>query len=391
MEKQFPKNVKQIGNVSDEPKIYVEDYVTTYLDQLQETVGEEPVASVLIGEWVTVKEQKAVYISGAIRLEGIELKGRELQLEDEAFEKIEEERKKYFPKETVVGWCLIFEGHPLGMIRETSRIHEKYFKKDHSVFIWKDILNEEEVYYAYKYGELMQMGGYYIYYDRNPEMQNYMIGTRRQIGVTPSEVVEDRAAKDFRVAVRDQMQVKKKKERKGTGRVASIALALLVLVMGVLMLNNFDKMKRLQSSLETVSKNVAGETSASVNRTEEKNTSGLKTAGGDQSVDTDQLKNNIGTKGSGDGQTLGATTEEPTEEESETTLEQNTGDNAKTDETKNESQGDSEEYYYVERGDTLDSISRKLYGDNSGIESICKMNGLSDGNLIYVGQKLLLP
>lgn len=108
-------------------------------------------------------------------------------------------------------------------------------------------------------------------------------------------------------------------------------------------------------------------------------------------MDTDQLKNNIGTKGSDDGQTLGATTEESTEEASETTLEQNTGDNAKTDETKNESQGDSEEYYYVERGDTLDSISRKLYGDNSGIESICKMNGLSDGNLIYVGQKLLLP
>ena len=31
MERQFPKNVRQIGNVSDEPKIYVEDYVDTYL------------------------------------------------------------------------------------------------------------------------------------------------------------------------------------------------------------------------------------------------------------------------------------------------------------------------------------------------------------------------
>ena len=26
MEREFPKNVKQIGNVCDEPKIYVEDY-----------------------------------------------------------------------------------------------------------------------------------------------------------------------------------------------------------------------------------------------------------------------------------------------------------------------------------------------------------------------------
>ena len=36
MERQFPKNVRQIGNVSDEPKIYVEDYVDTYLNQLRE-------------------------------------------------------------------------------------------------------------------------------------------------------------------------------------------------------------------------------------------------------------------------------------------------------------------------------------------------------------------
>ena len=34
MEQQFPKNVRQIGNVSDSPKIYVEDYVDTFLNQL---------------------------------------------------------------------------------------------------------------------------------------------------------------------------------------------------------------------------------------------------------------------------------------------------------------------------------------------------------------------
>ena len=34
MEQQFPKNVRQIGNVSDNPKIYVEDYVDTFLNYL---------------------------------------------------------------------------------------------------------------------------------------------------------------------------------------------------------------------------------------------------------------------------------------------------------------------------------------------------------------------
>lgn len=42
MEKQFPKNVRQIGNVSDSPKIYVEDYVDTFLNQLCDKMEEEP-------------------------------------------------------------------------------------------------------------------------------------------------------------------------------------------------------------------------------------------------------------------------------------------------------------------------------------------------------------
>ena len=47
--------------------------------------------------------------------------------------------------------------------------------------------------------------------------------------------------------------------------------------------------------------------------------------------------------------------------------------------------------YVVEEGDTLAMISKKIYGDLSHTDAICKMNGLADGNLIYVGQKLLLP
>ena len=42
MERQIPKNVRQIGNVSDTPKIYVEDYVDTFFTQLCEKAGETP-------------------------------------------------------------------------------------------------------------------------------------------------------------------------------------------------------------------------------------------------------------------------------------------------------------------------------------------------------------
>ena len=55
------------------------------------------------------------------------------------------------------------------------------------------------------------------------------------------------------------------------------------------------------------------------------------------------------------------------------------------------SQLTDKDYYVVQKGETLAGISKKLYGDTSHVKAICKMNGLSDGNLIYIGQKLLLP
>ena len=45
----------------------------------------------------------------------------------------------------------------------------------------------------------------------------------------------------------------------------------------------------------------------------------------------------------------------------------------------------------MEKGDTLATISKEKYGNTSQIDAICKMNGLEDGNLIFIGQKLLLP
>ena len=45
----------------------------------------------------------------------------------------------------------------------------------------------------------------------------------------------------------------------------------------------------------------------------------------------------------------------------------------------------------VEKSDELASISRKMYGELNHVDAICRRNGIKDGNLIYVGQKLLLP
>ena len=377
MERKFPKNVRQIGNVSDEPKIYVEDYVDTYLNQLKDKAKEEPVGIALAGEILVLEGQPVVYISGAFRLAEVEVRGKEISLKEETVKQMETDRKKYFPETEIVGWGLIEDGKPMGRSREVGRIHSKYFSKDQSVFIWKDSLDGEEVFYAFKYGELMQMGGHYVFYEKNPAMQNYMISTRKKIGVTPSEVVEDRAAKDFRSVVRERMDAKSDRQNSRLIYITSALLVVVVLVIGVSTMNNYDKMEAVQSSLESLS----------------------------QSVNSPESQTETVTEDEGDDEEEGAAAKAQVETGETESVQEASGDTASdssgegdTDDTgavmtadPSEIDLDEDDYYVVQKGDTLDTISMKVYGDAAHVDAICRMNGLSDGNLIYIGQKLLLP
>ena len=352
MERQFPKNVRQIGNVCDEPKIYVEDYVDTYLNQLRMKAMDMPVGAVFTGEIQRVEEQDVVYISGALQMKDLEIKGTDILVGQEVWEQAEKEREEYFPELKIVGWCLVVTGHAMGLSRSVNKIHGKVFGEENTIFVWKDAAEADELFYAYKYGELMQMGGHYIYYEKNPAMQNYMISTRKKIGVTPFEVVEDRAAKNFRSAVKEQMEQRESRQNSRFVYVMSVLLVVVVLAIGISTLNNFDKMEAVQDSIETLSQSVGGQEIKS-----------------ETTVETEE-------ESPGEQQGMAQERTESQEELSQAAAEAGL---------------DEEDFYIVEKGDTLDSISIKIYGDASHVEAICKMNGLTDGNLIFIGQKLLLP
>ena len=65
MERQLPKNVRQIGNVSDSPKIYVEDYVDTFFAQLCEKCekgGKRPIGAFLDRRYADRQPTRNMYI-----------------------------------------------------------------------------------------------------------------------------------------------------------------------------------------------------------------------------------------------------------------------------------------------------------------------------------------
>jgi len=49
------------------------------------------------------------------------------------------------------------------------------------------------------------------------------------------------------------------------------------------------------------------------------------------------------------------------------------------------------EKYRVQTGDTLLEICRARYGDEKMVKQVCEMNDLEDGDMIYVGEIILLP
>ena len=87
MERQLPKNVRQIGNVSDSSKIYVEDYVDTFFNQLCDKADQKMTGAFLVGETVLEEENDYIYIYGAIQMQELEVKGKDLVVSDHTWKR----------------------------------------------------------------------------------------------------------------------------------------------------------------------------------------------------------------------------------------------------------------------------------------------------------------
>ncbi len=408
MERQLPKNVRQIGNVSDSPKIYVEDYVDTFFAQLCEKcekAGKGPMGAFLVGDIQPGEDEEYVYIYGAIQMHDLKLSGSEYVIDENTWKRAYEDCKQYFEEGEMLGWFVAHPGVPLIPEASTVKLHKKSFPKKNTVFIMKDPVEKDETYYVHKMNDLMEIGGHYTYYEKNPCMQNYMISTRKKNGVFPTETVEDRAAKDFRDMVRKRGERQKSRRAGGLMYAVSACLVLVLIVMGVSMINSFDRMKSVQSTLDTLAGTTdtveTQETSGSVTAVTEEQT-GDGQAGAEQKAGSDDTKEDSdnpgadGTVAAGDngtGQDADAGAGDSAGPETSETPGSDAAAGGTADGqalTVTEGNG-SDGVYIVEEGDTLAIISRKMYGDVTHVDAICKMNGITDGNLIYVGQKLLLP
>ena len=376
MKRELPKNVRQIGNVSDSSKIYVEDYVDTFFNQLCDKAEQEMIGAFLVGETVQEDDQDYIYVYGAIRMKELGVKGKDFIVGEHVWKHACETCKEYFGNAEILGWFITGGEHSLEVNHNINKIHQKYFSREKSIFVTKNARDKEEKFYIYKYRDMMECSGHYVYYEKNVEMQNYMISTRKKVGFTPSEIIEDRVTKNFRSIIREKNEKTEQKNHSRLVYAMSTFLVLVIVVIGVTMLNNYDKMQNVQNSIDVLS----GEGSKEHE---------------DETVEA--LGENVTSKLEEDEETDQTDTTQPEETQPDTTQTETTKpqegqvDNTQNSENTETTIITAPKTYIVKKGDTLETISKEKYGDVTHVDAICELNGLEDGNFIYIGQKLLLP
>lgn len=92
----FPTNVRQMGTADDGLRIYMEDYVHTYLYQYARSSANGEKLAVLMGKHLVVDGKDTVFISGVVQAKFTEkLKGMET-ITGQSWKYISEEAGKIF-------------------------------------------------------------------------------------------------------------------------------------------------------------------------------------------------------------------------------------------------------------------------------------------------------
>ncbi len=400
----IPRNVRQMGEPEAARKIYVEDYVVTYLRQYAKEEMQNSRSAILLG---SAEEQEGVpylFIRSAIGLE-MDMESEDSTLfTDQLWMKIYEEIEKYFKGQEILGWFLSVPGFPLEVSYEISDIHRHYFAGWDKVLFMEDPMEGEEAFFAMKGDTLERQNGYFIFYERNEPMQKYMLEKRDGKSVDAQEEFTDRAARSFR------MHIQEKRDRSSQRRVmtflygVSTFLVMVVLVIGITMINNYEKMEQVEMALNSLTQSLEGqqesgrsdkldaaleqEAAAASEEGEQAlqaAQAGVSKESPDAAEDTeiqDPQQSDLDFE---------AAAEEPPAEEPQPEEPPAEEIQPEEDAAAQEASAPAYQIYIVKKGDTLREICRKVYGNDKYVKEICELNNIEDSDMILIGEKILLP
>lgn len=371
-----PKNIKQIGDVSSNRKIYIEDYAFTYINSVAYQTPEDEQAGVLLGEVQKSDEEKCLFIKGVIRAKTPENETKQgIVFNEKIWEKIYAEIEKFFPDLEVVGWFAAMPGITQERFLYLKKLHMDNFSGGMKTMYLVNTCDKEENFYLYENGELKKQKGYVCFYERNYEMQEYMLEKRERKPIESPE--KDKVMKSIRSIIQEKEEMRQRRKNSVFLYGISSFMAVVVLVIGINLLNSYEKMKKFDKSLS----NIALE----ISNISEKEKS-IQTS--DNSVSVNKISGDV----------------YPTEAETESTesrITQSQTEQSQTVQSQTEKQAEpagmvkeadaAQTTYIVKKGDTIMSICKKYYGNTEKLNEIIAVNNIEDADKLYIGQEIKLP
>ena len=395
----LPKNIRQIGERDTVLRLYVEDYVNTYLKRLKPGAGQSLRVGLLLGSREIHEDMPYVFVDGAMEMELLPQDGEKVVFTEEAWKKAYQQVETMFPRRTVQGWFLCAgEGVTLSPLNYW-RQHSQYFTGKNQLMYLNSGLDGEEAVYITSSDGFYQLRGYSIYYERNQLMQDYMIA-RKDI------LREERQTDDRRIRISKKMDEHRTAAVHQRSTVSILSglcsvLAVMVLAGGVAMFNNYKKLHEMEQVMASCRSCIIDrEARGGVYPREGKEESQEKAmevlpetmvTGNEMSgAETGTLESRSNSTDAFQFEQTQQSLETDQESAPETTT---AGVSVETTAASAEPANSTPSYkvYVVGEGETLYGICFKEYNNIRKLEEICRINSLTDENSIYAGQKLLLP
>ena len=410
----LPKNIRQIGDTDQVIRLYVEDYVNTYLKRLYPAGNQTLRVGLLLGSTENYDGTPYIFIDGAIEMEDVEVSGEKIEFSENAWKKAYRGIEESFPKRTVQGWFIC--GAPSSQLSPLNywKQHNQYFNGKNKLMYLNHGLEGEEAVYVTSEDGFYRLKGHCIYYERNQMMQDYMV-TRKDARRVESGSHE-KVIKDFhqRMTARKE-QAEAGRHMSGILGTACGVLTVAVLAGGVVLVNNYHKMRQMETVLTSVvpagTANwsdyldklnqepdfVIEERPGNVFPTGESGETGESYAAETMEATDTMEATAAGTDteaASVEEAVPSASAESPTQPLVGMGKESEPGSTASPKKEPADSAAASangNRIYEIGDGETLYGICWKEYGNLKRLAEICELNHLDDVNHIVAGQKLVLP
>lgn len=265
------KNLKQIGTPREENKIYIENFAYA---KIKEKSYKEKRVFVLMGHTERMEGRYATFVEAVIPIKEMEFSGGVPRWNNSTWNEVFREIKRLYEDMIIVGWAVDIKGMSPRMSPELERVHREHFGGVHQLLFLLDTLEQEETFYMYKENKVIPKEGFYIYHrarkkeeieqipitvlPERPETERMRSDSSIIEGATRNKESEINLELDISEEkkkggrYRQMIQENQTKKQADNGNIGlSIAVAMLLLVVGMGIYDNRDNLFGRKSAIET--------------------------------------------------------------------------------------------------------------------------------------------